>query len=239
MQQLKLKKYQIKAFYKNHHTKNQVDHFMQLLKNKKSNNKYIVDIGGGCGFFARLLHLKTGYRIRVIDSDKESINQVTNIKNKNISGVLGNALKPKIYGDENIVCFNLILHHLIADDEKKTKYLQKKALMAWKNNADFIFINEYIYDSFFKDLSGRLIFEITKNITLSRIGKVISRIIPSLRANTFGVGVRFRSHNEWINLFEECGFSVVSKIYNKPEYISLPRRLLFIKQVRRDSFLLS
>jgi hypothetical protein len=116
--------------------------------------------------------------------------------------------------------------------------LQKQALLPWENTNASIFVNEYIYESFVGYLIGRFIYSITSNKILSTIGTAIGRVIPSLKANTFGIGVRFRANDEWIKLFEECDFTVASMSYGEVEYTSMPLRLLFIKQIRRDSFLL-
>ena len=66
-----------------------------------------------------------------------------------------------------------------------------------------------------------------------------SKLMPLLKANTFGVGVRFRSYDEWMQLFQEAGFSVVKTELGRKEIVSLPRRLLLIKQIRKDSFLIT
>ena len=87
-------------------------------------------------------------------------------------------------------------------------------------------------------MSGWLIYQITSSSVLSAIGKAVSKIIPSFRANTFGTGVRFRSHDEWEKLFSHAGFKVTSSIVGRNEYVALPLRLLLIKNIRRDSFLL-
>src|SRR3546814_14279285 len=58
----------------------------------------------------------------------------------------------------------------------------------------------------------------------------------SLRANTFGMGVRFRSHKEWRQLFAEAGFHVLDMRTGRNERISPPLRGLLIKAIRRDSF---
>lgn len=207
-------------------------------ENERTNESVVVDIGGGVGYFALSLNKLTGQKVRVIDSDKISIDRVTQLNNVRIEGVLGDALKPDIKGDEDIVCFNLILHHLIGSTETETRLLQKKALIAWSSTRAKIFVNEYIYESFFGNVSGRLIYEITSSKVLSAIGRVVGKIIPSLRANTFGVGVRFRAHREWLKLFEECGFCVSNVSIGEMEHTALVLRLLFIRQVRRDSFLL-
>ena len=236
--QITLAQSQIEAFDHEDFHESQANDFIKLTNNNINKNKYVVDVGGGVGYFAKSLNDKTGISVRVIDSNVLSIEKVKKIKNKNIEGIVGDALNPVIKGDESVICYNQILHHLIGSNEAETRMLQKQALLAWKNTNISIFINEYIYESFVGNLSGRLIYEITSNKFLSTIGAAIGRIIPSLKANTFGVGVRFRAKDEWIKIFEECGFTLSSMSYGEEEYVSIPRRLLLIKQARRDSFLL-
>jgi hypothetical protein len=187
--QIKLAQSQIEAFYVDCFNESQVSDFIKLTNSIKLTNNYncVVDVGGGVGYFARNLNNKTGASVRVIDSDFASIEKVNKLENKNIFGIVGDALNPEIKGDENIVCFNLILHHLIGSNETETRMLQKQALLAWKNANISIFVNEYIYESFVGNLSGRLIYEITSNKILSTIGAIIGRVIPSLKANTFGI----------------------------------------------------
>jgi hypothetical protein len=156
-----------------------------------------------------------------------------------LEAVCDDALNPKIVGDELVTCFNLILHHLVGKSESETRKLQERALSIWHSNGNIIFINEYIYESFFSNnFSGWLIYQITSSSLLSNVGLLIAKIFPSLKANTFGVGVRFRSHKEWLMMFESLGFDVIDVVKGKQEGISLPRRLLLIKNCRRDSFLL-
>lgn len=238
-QQVKLEQHQIEAFYIDCFANDQVAHFQRLTENIPSEKKkVVVDIGGGCGYFAKDLNTATGLRVRVIDSDKKSIKACRDHHIDGIEAVLGDALRPRVAGDEDIVCFNLILHHLIGRNEKETREIQSNALTAWREQSQYIFVNEYIYDSLIRNLSGRLIFEITKSKLLSSIGAAVSKVIPSFKANTFGVGVRFRAHKEWMRLFEECGYEVVSKAHGEVEHTALPLRLLLIAEVRRDSFLL-
>jgi hypothetical protein len=90
----------------------------------------------------------------------------------------------------------------------------------------------------FNNLSGWLIYQITSSFILSKIGGFIAKFAPSLKANTFGVGVRFRSHADWHELFSSIGFDVIDTVIGQEGYVSLPLRCLFIKSCRRDSFLL-
>ena len=69
----------------------------------------IVDMGGGCGFFARALQNRIHQKVRVLDSDSQSIDFC---KQEGIEATYRDALKPTVVGDEKLVCFNLILHSL-------------------------------------------------------------------------------------------------------------------------------
>ena len=234
--QKKLKEKQIESFYKYWGDETQCNHFLYLLpKSTLGTDNVIVDIGGGVGFFADSVRKLIDAEIRVLDADPIAIKTCLD---KGINAYLDNALKPTYHGDEDVVCFNLILHHLIGDDECSTLNLQIQAIKVWSDHCKFIFVNEYSYDSYIKNLSGRLIYLITSNKLLSIIASFISRFVPSLRANTFGVGVRFRGGDEWVKLFEQSGFRVISKVKGEQKDIPFPRRLLFVKNFSQDSWLL-
>lgn len=231
-----LKTEQIEAFYHDAFVQQQVEHFEKIALQSLENNHAIVDVGGGCGYFASALVKTFNVSVRVIDMDPESVSAAREL---GVEAVVGDALYLEKQGDEGIVCFNLILHHLVADTEATTKQLQSNAIAAWRGGGVKVFVNEYIYETWLAGFSGWLIYQITKNKMLSLLGQVVSKFAPSLRANTFGVGVRFRSRSEWHRLFENAGFRLVSEVQGEKEFISLPRRLLLIKEIRRDSFLLA
>lgn len=232
--QTKLSTAQIEAFYHDEFVEDQVRDFRALV-GSASGKKAIVDIGGGCGFFARRLSDVSGARTRVIDMDPGSIEKCREL---GVEGQLGDALAPQPNGDEDVVCLNLILHHLVGRNEDETRALQKRALQAWRGHVRGVFVNEYIYQSFVRYWSGRLIYQITSSQTLSWIGRQAGRIIPAFRANTFGVGVRFRSNEEWRRLFADAGYRVSGYHEGAPERISPPLRGLMIKTIRRDSYFL-
>lgn len=227
---------QTAAFYHKAFVDDQVDHFMRLTVDIIKPNTVAIDIGGGCGYFAQRIADVAGAKTRVIDLDPVSIKAASE---NGIDAILGDALNPPQMGDEGIVCFNLVLHHLVGETEMTTRRLQGHALRVWASTDSHIFVNEYIYESWFGGISGWLIYQITKSTMLSAISRVVARVIPSLRANTFGVGVRFRSNLEWQQLFREAGFEIAGAIKGTPEPVSWARRLLLIKNIRRESFLLS
>ena len=226
---------QVARFYHDQFVAEQVEHFERVALPSIDISRTVVDIGGGCGYFAGALQRTIGLYTRVLDSDPTSISRALE---DGVDAVLCDALSPVKSNDEGVICFNLILHHLVGKTEEETLALQKRAMTVWRNRDIKIFVNEYIYESFFGDISGWLIYQITKSTFLSEAGRAISRVFPSLRANTFGVGVRFRSNKEWRRIFNECGFSLHKEVRGASERVSLPRRFLVIKQIRRDSFLL-
>ena len=228
---------QIATFYHQDFVERQISDFMALLGPSATPAiGAIIDIGGGCGFFAKALQDRLGVKVKVLDSDRQSLNAC---EQKGVQTICGDALEPTINGDEEIVCLNLILHHLVGESEHATYKMQGHALAVWHSTATAVFVNEYIYESFlFRNWSGWCIYQITSNVFISAICKWIAKYCPSLKANTFGVGVRFRSHEEWRRMFVSLGFDVVDSIKGVKEQISLPRRLLLIKSVHRDSFLL-
>lgn len=235
--QKKLDTDQVQAFYHDDFVKNQVDHFRFLVSDtsKLRPGQYVVDIGGGCGYFALALREELNILVRVIDTDPVSVqtSQAAGVK-----AICGDAINVTAKGDEGVICFNLILHHLVGDSEALTRQLQSLVLINWRDKGVYLFVNEYIYESWFEGFSGWLIYQITKSRLLSAAGKFVSFFMPSLRANTFAVGVRFRSNSEWKDIFAQSGFAVIGEAKGNDEFISLPRRMLMIKSIRRDSFLL-
>ena len=224
----------IKNFHIDVFVRDQINDFLKLV-DISIGCINIVDIGGGIGHFAAKLNEISGISVRVIDADVDSI---AIAKANGVFAELGDAANPHIMGNEDVVCFNLILHHLVASSEQETFHLQRKCVGLWRESTKAVFINEYIYESYFSNFSGRIIYEVTKSFFLSFICKKISKLIPSLHANTFGVGVRFRSHDEWVKMFEGAGYKVKSFTIGPQEFVSIPRRLLLIKEIRRDSFLI-
>ena len=234
-QQRVLKTEQVEQFYHDLFVTAQVRDFVDLVGETDISAQKVIDVGGGCGFFAEALGNKAHINVQVIDMDPGSVSVC---RGKGVSAEIGDALNPIQHGDEDIVCFNLILHHLVAASDAETEALQKRAVEVWRRKAKALFINEYIYDSFFGNASGWLIYRITSSQLLSALGKAVAKIVPSLRANTFGTGVRFRANQEWIDLFGGLGFKVAAYRRGSEENVSFARRMLMIKSCRRDSYLL-
>jgi hypothetical protein len=228
---------QTRHFYHDEFVKDQVESFKKIGALDLAGDGFVVDVGGGCGFFARSILLHGHPRVRVLDKDSYSI---VNCKASGLRAEQADALSPPIEGNESVICFNLILHHLVGRSDAETLALQSQALRVWlRDGQRYIFVNEYIYESFLAGgLSGWLIWRITSSKVLSLFGRLASAVIPSLRANTFGVGVRFRTRLQWHRLFADLGLSEIGYLKGREESVSAARRLLLIKSCRRDSFLL-
>lgn len=226
----------IANFYHDLFVKSQVEDFTEICFPEIDRKKVVSDMGGGCGFFASAIARDLALPVRVVDMDPVSIETA---RRAGVEAIRGNALEWRPAGDESAACFNLILHHLVGNGERATRSLQMRALERWKGSGVRLFVNEYIYDSYIANASGAMIYAITASSLLSSVAGLVARYLPSLRANTFGVGVRFRSEQEWRRMFEAQGWRVSNYRRGKEEHVSLPRRLLLIKSCRRDSFVLT
>lgn len=233
--QRKLSDEQAQAFRHDYFVGSQVRAYLVLVPAVVAAPRAVVDIGGGVGSFAQALKEAANAHVRVLDADPACVRAC---EAKAVPATLGDAISPHIQGDEDVVCFNLILHHLVGDNERATRNLQLGALAAWRNQVRAVFVHESVYDSYLFGLSGRAIYFITGSAVLSLVARVVGKFVPSLKANTLGVGVRFRGQAEWIRIFSAAGYRVVRVVPGSEEGSPLTRRLLLIRSCRRDSFLL-
>ena len=233
--QISLDASRLAEFYHDNFVTDQVMDFGQLVAGQAYDG-VVADVGGGCGFFAEALQRRYGVRVRVLDADALSISECNA---RGIEAELFDALSPRFKGDERVVTFNLILHHLVASNDQETRTLQTRAVAAWRGRCERVFVNEYIYTGYpLPRLSAWLIWAVTHNKALSLVAGIVGRAVPSLRANTLGVGVRFRTAEDWKRIFSEAGFAVSGHVQGANEPVGIARRLLLIRTIRRDSFLL-
>src|SRR5260221_4631526 len=130
--QVTLSKDQLQAFYHDEFVEDQVRHFVTLLGEHATSHKVIEDVGGGCGLFAKRLAQVTGSKVKVIDTDPTAIEAC---RQAGIEAHEGDAIRPPVGGNEDIVTLNLILHHLVGRSEKITYELQCSALSAWSSKV--------------------------------------------------------------------------------------------------------
>jgi SAM-dependent methyltransferase len=223
----------------------QIEHFASLLNFDGARAFSVLDVGGGVGFFCDALRVVyPNVRVTILDLDETSVIEA---RKHGFEAIHGSIIDPpsEILGRRfDVVSFNLVLHHIISSDEGGTAALQRSALDRARSlltEIGRIFVHEICYEGrVVPDLTGRLIYGVTSSQVLSGIVSGIARIAPSLRANTAGVGVRFRPAVGWVNLVQSLGFEVIGTREGGPEGHSVARRsLLLIREVRRRSFAIS
>lgn len=148
---------QIEAFYHDYFVESQVRDFVKLSGRAiNSTPGKIVDVGGGRGFFAKALQDFTALKVKVLDTDMQSIGFC---KQAGIEAAYGDALNPTVMGDENVVCFNLILHHLVGKSEDETCNLQRRALSGTQILPQSSSMNISMNHLFSKTFPGGLFFK--------------------------------------------------------------------------------
>jgi len=236
--QLRLDPLQLTEFYHDEFVKDQVAEFRALVGPLVPGAR-VVDLGGGIGHFASALARETGARVEVIDSDPESVRRCAD---QGVPATTGDAITTRAADGAEVATFNMILHHLVTPGFDATRALQVAALanLARPRGPRRVFVNEYIYEGLLvPSLSAAAIFRVTSSGLLSRLAAAVARVVPSLRANTFGVGVRFRDAADWRRMFDAAGWRVIGHVSDRRDKISFARRVaLALNDIRQDSFLL-
>lgn len=222
----------------------QIQHFKNLLGIDPSVVFSILDVGGGTGFFVSAL--KSEFRnvdATILDLDQAS---VTKSVRKGLNSIHGSIVAPPrdlMSRRFDVISFNLVLHHIIAETDSSTVALQQQALRQARvllKDGGRIFVHEICFEGrFFADLSGLLIYRITSSHHLEKVLRFTGTIFSALKANTVGVGVRFRPLIGWEEIARSVGLEALNTCEGGPEGHSLLRKaLLLIKEVRRRSLLL-
>jgi SAM-dependent methyltransferase len=191
-----------------------------------------IDLGGGNGVFAdRVLRNFPKSTGTVLDNAPSLLEK--NVPHERKTVVLGGIeqIESLLPGRRfDVVCFNWVLHHLVgstheASTKHQCKALQDAAGLLSPNGR--ISVIENFYDGWLFDaLPGRVIFELTAS-------KALAGLIRSMGANTAGVGVCFRSRNDWHKTMSASGLSVRNTQVDYIWRTSLPKKaLLHIGTVR-------
>ncbi len=237
--QRELASHQVSEFYHDDFVTAQVKDFRRLVRRPDSVAAKVVDIGGGVGYFADALGQQLGFDVTVLDMDTKSLEIA---RSKGLRAELGDALSTRAADDAQVVSFNLVLHHLVTGSWRSTLQMQQGALRNQLSNSGEkrLFVNEYVYESYvLTEFAAWLIFTVTSSRMLSRVASIFARLMPTLRANTFGVGVCFHSDRAWRRLFDAAGWTVEAVLEGEQEGISAPRRIaLALRKCRRNSYIL-
>lgn len=173
-----------------------------------------LDVGGGIGTFSKAISAtcQNIERIDVLDPSISARKVFTESeKVKLISKSLQN-YNPDKDQQYDFVMMILVLHHIIGRTDKEVFLNQinfiLKAVSMLKSNG-LLIVEENVYDSVLSsDLTGRLIYEITRC-------KFMERLSRKLGANTAGEGVRFHSEYRWSRLFRYAQLEEINCVYNR------------------------
>ena len=181
-----------------------IDFMIGKLKTIRKEKLRILDVGGSVGGAAKAIsgNVENAY-IDVIDISLLAKQNFINAERTRF--IAGDFLKHQFRSKYDAIIMRVLLHHLIDCNEEKTCKAQsmglKKAMQILDSDG-VIFITENFYQPFFfEDLTGRMIYEITKL-------KFVEKVVRVMGANTAGEGVRFRSWNAWENLFNANGLII-------------------------------
>ena len=165
-----------------------------------------LDIGGGIGAFAaQICETVDNCEITVIDNSQVAKENFLSHERMNIEFVnFFSFSEDKKY---DFIVLKTVLHHFIASTDAETKNCQINGLQKCINllkKDGIILVEENFYEPYFgRDLTGRLIYSITKI-------KALAKLTRRLGANTAGEGVRFRSFYAWKDIIETLGLTIES-----------------------------
>lgn len=165
-----------------------------------------LDVGGGNGIFTD----------RVLDAYPQAegviVEPSQTLRERNlprpsktlVSGTFqGAAFDPRHRFD--VIFFNWVLHHFVADTYRQTQALQLQGLIDARNllapGGILVIFENYYPGLLIDDLPSRLIY----TLTASRLLKAFTQ---RLGANTAGVGVCFHSLHAWLSKVSQAGLTV-------------------------------
>ncbi|WP_394242156.1 class I SAM-dependent methyltransferase [Vibrio astriarenae] len=189
---------------------------------------HLLDVGGGNGMYADkvLAHYPTSVVTLVEPENTLLEKNRPNLRKKLLSSSFQDMKLVKIY---DIIQFNWVLHHFVADTYEATKQLQFEALEKCYEclaPGGIVVIFENFYEGVLaRNLPSSLIYHSTAS-------KFLAPITHRMGANTAGVGVCFHSRSTWHDMILDAGFASVlhAPFYPFGNLGSLKSNLLHIKQ---------
>ncbi len=177
-----------------------------LNKLQKTNELLGLDIGGGCGKFSLDIINGTDYIVEVIDPSLQAKENF--FSNKNLKLISQDFMQYPIEKKYDFIFLNLVLHHVIGNNEIENRIAQLSFLEKAKKHLKpdgILFIQENYYEGILgSDITGKIIYKLTRS-------KFLEKLIRLLGANTAGEGVRFRSSRSWEILFKKVGLVKISE----------------------------
>jgi len=199
---------------------------------------HVLDVGGGNGRFVdKILARFPESRATVLEPSALLIARNQPSQRKVVLQGGADDLVRLLGRDKfDVICFNWVLHHLVADTYEQSTRNQRFAIssaakLLATGGAISIFENSYVPAVSFLPTPGRVIYELTSKRALSLIAKAGG-------ANTAGIGVLFRHAGDWIDLLQQEGFRLQSRFDSDPwRFVALKKIVLNIDSVRTTHLL--
>ncbi|MBK6849840.1 MAG: methyltransferase domain-containing protein [Proteobacteria bacterium] len=190
-----------------------------------------LDVGGGNGKFAdRLLAQYPRCSGTVLEPSELLLGKNQPDARKRLVCAAIEDAAGRIEGPFDLICLNLLLHHLVAGSYRRTQANMRTTLRlcrGWLGPRGRLSIFENIYNGRWLDsFPSRAIFHLTSS-------RLLAPWAGRLGANTAGVGVCFQSSRQWKHLLRDVGLRVVQYAEDSPwDPPWYQRALLQIDEIR-------
>lgn len=229
----KLEDQQVEAFDTEYVDDARWQPFSDLIKRDFPDGEFsFLDVGGGNGVFAdRLLAEFPKATGTVLDNSEVLL--ARNVANPRKQTICNSAENVATLGHKyDLICINWVLHHLVGNSYRESRLNQLATLKALRGllterGRVSIYENNYL-GWLFKDLPGRMIFELTSS-------RLLAPIVGKMGANTAGVGVCFLSKRQWVDTVSKAGYQLLEFV--EPDNWPWPLRFewklaLHLKNIR-------
>ncbi|MCL2508967.1 MAG: class I SAM-dependent methyltransferase [Oscillospiraceae bacterium] len=172
----------------------------------------LYDVGGGGGHFANEVKnyfdkRNTDVSVNVIDYARyDNWSLLENIRFVEESALT--ALEKLPDNSADVIFFNLMLHHLVADTYRKSREAQRKILEITRKkikSGGYVFIYE---TSTQNPLLGDLSTPVVYFMTSAKL-PLLTKAARKLGSQSAGVGVCFLSQEKWLKTLKDTGFELL------------------------------
>lgn len=164
----------------------------------------VLDVGGGIGLVGALL-AESQDNVFVDVVDNSILAKQNFMLHDRLQLIFDDFLNVDVGKTYDVIIFRTVLHHIIDRTSKGTLEAQNKALkkagQLLEPSGKLIVIENFYEPFVTRDITGEIIFQCTKQ-------KMLAPLFRSLGANTAGEGVRFRSYQRWMEIFNDNNFEI-------------------------------
>lgn len=181
------------------------DIFINFIKRSDMKASLFLDVGGGSGFFAKLLKDELPFMdITIVDPSTELIAKINDPSiNTKIGSLPNNIGMPDSSFD--YIHIRMVIHHLVGNTIGESQLQLKESLRCIRHllkDGGYLFLHDYYYESFISpSLARNMIFYILK------LQKALKIKIPT-KEFVRDLSVCFYTRVEFRSILAECGFEI-------------------------------